>query len=47
MRLLVVTNCQAQVALEVVLQQEQANSKALGAGEKGAVAATSMVLGFN
>lgn len=35
MRLLVVTNCQAQVALEVVLQQEQANGRALGAGGEG------------
>lgn len=30
MRLLVVTNCRAQVALEVVLQQEQAHGSALG-----------------
>ena len=30
MRLLVVTNCQAQVALEVVWQQEQASGRAPG-----------------
>lgn len=36
MRLLVVTNCQAQVALDVVLQQEQAHGSALGAAGEGA-----------
>lgn len=38
MRLLVVTNCQAHVALEVVLQQEQAPGWALGSKEKRVMA---------
>lgn len=33
MRLLVMTNCQAQVALEVVLQQEPAHGSASGLEE--------------
>lgn len=35
MRLLVVTNCQAQVALEVVWQQEQASGRAPGGRRRG------------
>lgn len=41
MRLLVVTNCQAQVAMEVV-QQEEANTAPHGAGGEGVRAAMSI-----
>lgn len=37
-----VTNCQAQVALDAVLQQEQTQHKALGLGEKTVEAALSL-----
>ena len=42
MRLLVVTNCQAQVALEVVWQQEQARGRAPGGRRRGSDGLTSI-----
>lgn len=42
-----VTNCQAQVALDIVLQQKQTQRRALELGEKAVLAVLSLEPGSN